>query len=65
MKRAILWVLLFVLVFALSQAGTAGAQAPGKAASLSVNSPAFQDGGMIPRTYTCDGEDISPPLEIG
>ncbi|MEW6532200.1 MAG: YbhB/YbcL family Raf kinase inhibitor-like protein [Thermodesulfobacteriota bacterium] len=64
MKRATLCILLFALVFALSQAGTAVAQAPGKPAAVSVTSPAFQDGSMIPRTYTCDGEDISPPLEI-
>jgi Raf kinase inhibitor-like YbhB/YbcL family protein len=65
MTRAILWILSSVLVFALFQVGTSVAQAPGKPAGLKVTSPAFQDEGMIPRTYTCDGEDISPPLEIG
>jgi len=25
--------------------------------------PAFSDGAEIPRRYTCDGEDVSPPLE--
>ncbi len=29
---------------------------------IKVTSPAFEEGGMIPRQYTCDGEDISPPL---
>ncbi len=29
---------------------------------LEVTSPAFEDGGLIPRKYTCDGEDISPPI---
>lgn len=24
--------------------------------------PAFEAGGMIPKQYTCDGQDISPPL---
>jgi Raf kinase inhibitor-like YbhB/YbcL family protein len=33
-------------------------------AALHVTSPAFQDNGHIPRQYTCDGEDISPPLVI-
>lgn len=65
MARANLWTFSFVLVFALFQVGTACAQAPGKPAGLSVSSAAFPDGGMIPRAYTCDGEDISPPLEIG
>lgn len=29
---------------------------------LKISSPAFADGEMIPREYTCDGKDISPPL---
>lgn len=32
---------------------------------LQVSSPAFTDGGMIPSKYTCDGIDVSPPLQIG
>ncbi len=30
---------------------------------MKLNSLAFNDGDMIPDRYTCDGEDISPPLE--
>lgn len=30
--------------------------------SLTLTSTAFTDGGEIPMMYTCDGEDISPPL---
>ena len=30
--------------------------------SLTLTSTAFADGGEIPRRYTCDGDDISPPL---
>jgi hypothetical protein len=29
---------------------------------ISLNSPAFHDGGPILAAYTCDGADISPPL---
>jgi len=29
---------------------------------LTVKSTAFNNGGMIPEVYTCDGKDISPPL---
>ena len=29
-----------------------------------MSSPAFRHGEMIPSRYTCDGEDINPPLEI-
>ncbi len=31
--------------------------------TLSLSSPVFEAGGMIPSTYTCDGADISPPLQ--
>jgi len=31
--------------------------------TISVSSSAFQEGGMIPMKYTCDGDDISPPLQ--
>ena len=30
--------------------------------SLTLQSRAFADGEPIPRRYTCDGEDVSPPL---
>jgi len=29
---------------------------------LALVSPAFTDQGEIPRRYTCEGEDVSPPL---
>jgi phosphatidylethanolamine-binding protein (PEBP) family uncharacterized protein len=29
---------------------------------ITVSSPAFQEGGPIPRAHPCDGEDVSPPL---
>jgi Raf kinase inhibitor-like YbhB/YbcL family protein len=28
-----------------------------------IASPAFKDGGAIPAEFTCDGADVSPPLE--
>jgi Raf kinase inhibitor-like YbhB/YbcL family protein len=31
--------------------------------TIRLNSPAFSDGGSIPRIHTCDGGDRSPPLE--
>ncbi|MBC7259110.1 MAG: YbhB/YbcL family Raf kinase inhibitor-like protein [Chloroflexi bacterium] len=33
--------------------------------TLTLTSPAFPAGGEIPRKYTCDGENVSPPLEWG
>ncbi|MBM3432164.1 MAG: YbhB/YbcL family Raf kinase inhibitor-like protein [Bacteroidetes bacterium] len=32
--------------------------------NLVVRSPAFLAGGFIPKSYTCDGENINPPLQI-
>jgi Raf kinase inhibitor-like YbhB/YbcL family protein len=32
---------------------------------LKLTSPAFENNKEIPSKYTCDGSDISPPLEIG
>ena len=29
---------------------------------IKVKSTAFEEGGMIPKKYTCDGQDVSPPL---
>ena len=30
---------------------------------LHISSPAFEHGRHIPRRYTCEGDDIAPPLE--
>ncbi len=31
--------------------------------TITVRSSVFQEGGMIPAKHTCDGDDISPPLQ--
>lgn len=31
---------------------------------LTISSPAFTNEGAIPSKYTCDGQNINPPLEI-
>lgn len=30
--------------------------------ALQLTSPAFEQGGTIPQKYTCDGQNVSPPL---
>ena len=30
---------------------------------MKISSPAFEPNGSIPSKYTCDGDDVSPPLE--
>jgi phosphatidylethanolamine-binding protein (PEBP) family uncharacterized protein len=37
-------------------------QAP---ATLTITSPAFEDGGTIPKRFTCSGDGVSPPLRFG
>lgn len=37
----------------------------GVAATLEITSTAFSDQGEIPAQYTCDGEDVNPPLSVG
>jgi Raf kinase inhibitor-like YbhB/YbcL family protein len=32
--------------------------------TITVSSTAFPDGGDLPRRYTCDGDDVSPPLDF-
>jgi len=52
---------------AVSVPGTStapAASAPHAAKKITVSSPAFDAGGTIPRRYTCDGENVSPPLDF-
>jgi len=45
-----------------SPAHGGGATRGGHAMKLSIRSPAFAHNASIPPRYTCDGEDVSPPL---
>jgi Raf kinase inhibitor-like YbhB/YbcL family protein len=33
-----------------------------KRMTIRLQSPAFSDGGVVPKVYTCDGKNVSPPL---
>ena len=35
----------------------------GVAMGFEIKSAVFEENGVIPKKYTCDGEDFSPPLE--
>ncbi len=52
----------FILPFILCSyaIGQSGIKAPG----LKISSHAFENGGEIPKEYTCDGANMSPPLRI-
>jgi Raf kinase inhibitor-like YbhB/YbcL family protein len=56
----------WVLTGALALGGCAGLGAPNPLSparvTIHVSSPAFASGGTIPTQFTCQGQDISPPL---
>jgi len=47
----------FLFSYAMGQTVT-------KIEDLKLSSPAFENGGEIPKKYSCDGANVSPPLEI-
>lgn len=53
----------FILFFAVQSYAQPGSENSGGAVmEIKITSSAFKDGAMIPKRYTCDGENISPPL---
>jgi len=54
--------LLAVAVLAACSGGRAGATNDDEV-TMQLTSAAFTDGASIPSRHTCDGEDVSPPLE--
>lgn len=59
---------LYVFLFAIFIFGSSeyvyveGGKSMETTTKLKINSSVFETGAMIPGKYTCDGEDISPPL---
>jgi Raf kinase inhibitor-like YbhB/YbcL family protein len=64
-KRGIFYLLVSLVCLGLLQDTIGGVYAKtrgGANMAITITSTAFTEGGMIPRDYTCDGRDISPPL---
>jgi len=61
-KQAGMVVIGVMILFCLGFIGNAFS-APKGGRMMKVTSSAFNEGQMIPLKYTCDGQDISPPLE--
>jgi Raf kinase inhibitor-like YbhB/YbcL family protein len=57
------WVPLVTLAV-LAGCGGPARPMPGATMTITVSSSAFAEGGTIPRRYTCDGDDVSPPLAV-
>jgi len=51
-----------LLALASGPADTPAREEALSAGTLTLTSPAFANGGEIPSRYTCEGEDVSPPL---
>ena len=63
-KNIYVLVIVSVLLFCSCKDGeqpNSGAEG-GKKMDIKITSSAFEEGGLIPAKYTCDGADISPPL---
>jgi Raf kinase inhibitor-like YbhB/YbcL family protein len=63
---------IFILLFAVillaacqTKNQTPQKEREGIAMAIRVESAAFEEGATIPTDYTCDGEDLSPPLAWG
>ena len=63
MKKSIylIIILTFVMLFWGLHNDAFSAKKGGR--KMQITSSAFTEGSMIPAKYTCDGQDISPPLE--
>ena len=60
MKRLPAYITFFLSVFLFSEAMS---QEAGRTGILKISSPAFENNKPIPKKYTCDGADVSIPLE--
>lgn len=63
MRTVTVLVFLLVLVLASCQSKGPSVQRGGAKMDIRLTSTAFTEGGTIPKKYTCDGADVSPPLE--
>jgi hypothetical protein len=64
-KRRIFYLLVPLVCLCLFKGTIGGVYAKtrgGANMAITITSTAFTEGGMIPRDYTCDGRDISPPM---
>jgi Raf kinase inhibitor-like YbhB/YbcL family protein len=61
MRRLLISIMFFLQVFLFSYAM---GQSITKIEELKISSPVFENGGEIPKKYTCDGANVNPPLKI-
>ena len=64
---AVLFPVILMALIAVACGGDAAEQEPfdpqsSALGTIEISSPAFGDGDSIPVDFTCDGDDLSPPL---
>jgi Raf kinase inhibitor-like YbhB/YbcL family protein len=62
------WTLLLSFALMLTSCGRSGSEVLGPAgqaapSTITIQSRAFAEGAKIPKPFTCDGQNISPPLQ--
>jgi Raf kinase inhibitor-like YbhB/YbcL family protein len=64
-KNSVILIVATVLLFCSCEDGEQAGpeEVGGRKMEINVTSSAFEEGGMIPSKYTCDGNDVSPPLQ--
>jgi len=65
LKNSVILILAPVLLFCSCEGKeqTGPEEVGGNKMDIKVTSSAFEEGSMIPSKYTCDGDDVSPPLQ--
>jgi len=65
LKNVVVLVIMPILLFCFCKGSEQADSeaAGGEKMEIKITSSAFEDGGLIPAKYTCDGADISPPLQ--
>ncbi len=61
MKHLRMTLLVFLQIFLFSYVL---GQTVSEKEGIKISSPAFENGGKIPKQYTCDGGNVNPPLKI-
>lgn len=61
-KICVLLIVFIIICFFHDKRDASGERRGGGKMAFPVTSTAFEQGGMIPRQYTCDGRNVSPPL---
>lgn len=54
-----------VMIVYLLMPGVSRGKEVNRMSTLTITSQTFTDKGMIPARFTCDGQDVNPPLEWG